>query len=102
MDEKYQNLRSKTFLDFQPSQEALVNFFGGAGLLGHEDLPSYLQGEIDDFLEEIEIDPQTERRAYSFVEFMDYTDDNVLKEAIKDQFRETYEHCEKFANIAVQ
>lgn len=101
MDEKYLNLCNKTFLDFQPSQEALVNIFGASGLDG-EDLREYLQEEIDDFLEEIEIDPKTERRAYSFIEFMDYTDEEDLKAAIKDQFREAYEDCEKYANIAVQ
>ena len=99
MEEKYQNLHNKTFLDFQPSQEALEKIFSATGLDG-EELREYLQEEIADFLDDVKNDPK--RRAYSFVEFMDYTDDNVLKEAIKDQFRDTYEHCERFANIAVQ
>lgn len=99
MEEKYQNLHNKTFLDFQPSEIALWSILTGMKKTS-EDAPEDLQYYIDDFLEEVETD--SERRAFSFVEFMDYTDDNVLKEAIKDQFRDTYEHCERFANIAVQ
>ena len=99
MDEKYLNLYNKTFLDFQPSQEALDSILVG-GETDEAYRRNYLQDDIDYFLEEVETD--SERRAYSFVEFMDYTDDEKLKAAIKDQFREAYEHCERYANIAVQ
>jgi hypothetical protein len=99
MDSKYSDLKSKTFLDFQPSKEALENIFSASGL-DDEDLRDYLQEEIDYFLDEVKDD--SERRAQTFIEFMDYTDDEKLKAAIKDQFREAYEHCERYANIAVQ
>ncbi|MBQ7683151.1 MAG: hypothetical protein IJT48_01575 [Bacteroidaceae bacterium] len=92
MNEKYTDLRHKTLLDFNPSEEALDEI-----LCGHT------QADIDIFLGAIadktpygcgnfEDTPSGEvERMLSFMSFIDFIQDKDLIEAIEREFGKEYE-----------
>lgn len=73
---EYGNLRTKTFLDFAPSDRAMDEI-----LCGHteEDKAFFLKHLSED------------SRMMTFIWFTDYTDDRKLINAINKEFREEYE-----------
>ena len=73
---EYGNLRTKTFLDFAPSDRAMDNILGGHT---EEDKAFFLKHLDEHF------------RMMSFVCFKDYTDDKELIKAINREFRDEYD-----------
>ena len=74
---EYGNLRTKTFLDFAPSDRAMDDIIGGHG---EEDKAFFIQ----------HLDEQN-NRVSSFMEFTDYTDDKKLIKAIRQEFEKEWE-----------
>lgn len=79
-DNKYSDLRSKTFLNFSPSNEALDEILGG-----------HSKEDVELFMSCVASEDMVQFRMITFMDFTAFTKDKQLKEAIEKEFGAEHE-----------